>query len=111
VHGLKFRRQQVLAGFIVDFYCSEKRLVLELDGKVHDDVLQAEYDAFRDVVLARLDVRVVRIANEDVSREYLLQVLAPSGHTQPSVSPSPERERGLGGEVCAKRTRDEGQDR
>ena len=45
--GLKFRRQQLVAGFIVDFYCASLRLVLELDGGAHDDPVQAEYDARR----------------------------------------------------------------
>ncbi len=40
--GLKFRRQQIVAGFVVDFYCASLRLVLELDGGVHDDPAQAE---------------------------------------------------------------------
>src|ERR1700679_3510922 len=43
--GLKFRRQHVIAGFIVDFYCASLRLVLELDGGIHDHPVQAENDA------------------------------------------------------------------
>src|SRR4051794_15559899 len=49
--GLKFRRQQVIAGFIVDFYCAAARLVLELDGKVHEDPSTRERDARRTEVL------------------------------------------------------------
>ena len=47
--GLKFRRQQVIRGLIVDFYCAEKRLAVELDGDIH--ALQQEYDQQRDAVL------------------------------------------------------------
>ena len=42
--GLKFRRQHTLHGFIVDFYCPQLRLVLELDGAGHDHPAQTGYD-------------------------------------------------------------------
>src|SRR2546429_1333454 len=45
--GLKFRRQHVIAGFIVDFYCAELRLVLEIDGSGHSGGAQSDYDAAR----------------------------------------------------------------
>src|SRR5215207_3725346 len=48
--GLRFRRQQVVNGFIVDFYCHAAALVVEVDGSVHSE--QAEYDAERDRILA-----------------------------------------------------------
>src|SRR2546426_11892187 len=45
--GLTFRRQHVIAGFIVDFYCAELRLVLEIDGSGHSGGAQSDYDAAR----------------------------------------------------------------
>ena len=45
--GLKFRRQHVIGRFVVDFYCAELRLVLEIDGPVHDSTMKAQYDAAR----------------------------------------------------------------
>jgi len=45
--GLKFRRQQVLHGFIVDFYCSTERLVIELEGDVHEANDRRGYDVAR----------------------------------------------------------------
>lgn len=62
--GLGIRRQVVIAGFIVDFYCHAARLAIELDGGVHAG--QAEYDAARDAALRVLEVNVIRIPNEDV---------------------------------------------
>ena len=62
--GVHFRRQQVIAGFIVDFYCHEAGLVIEVDGDVHD--LQKEEDARREKVLSEMGLRVVRFRNEDV---------------------------------------------
>jgi len=53
--GVHFRRQQVIAGFIVDFYCHKSALVVEVDGDVHD--LQQEEDARREKVLSALGLR------------------------------------------------------
>ena len=62
--GVHFRRQQIIAGFIVDFYCHAASLVIELDGGVHKSREQAQADARRDAVLRQLGLRVVRIKNE-----------------------------------------------
>jgi very-short-patch-repair endonuclease len=64
--GFHIRRQQVIDGFIVDFYCHAAQLVIELDGPVHKD--QREYDAARDEVLARRGLQVVRFSNEAIER-------------------------------------------
>jgi very-short-patch-repair endonuclease len=65
--GVHFRRQQVIAGFIVDFYCHKADLVIELDGSVHDE--QVEEDAQRDKVLKEMGLRIVRIRNEEIVRD------------------------------------------
>lgn len=62
--GFKFRRQQVIDRFIVDFYCHEIKLVIEVDGEIHN-YTQVE-DAIRQEFLQSLDLRVVRFKNEDV---------------------------------------------
>ena len=64
VDGWYFRRQHVIGGFVVDFYCAKLRLALEADGGVH--LLREEYDRERDRALLRLGVQVVRFLNEDV---------------------------------------------
>ena len=64
--GLHFRRQQIIAGFIVDFYCHAAGLAVELDGTIHEG--RVDYDAERERVLARLGVRVLRIRNDAVRR-------------------------------------------
>ncbi|HEY4119923.1 MAG TPA: endonuclease domain-containing protein [Byssovorax sp.] len=76
VLGLKFRRQQIIAGFIVDFYCASHRLALELDGTVHDAQAQAEHDAERNAALQRMRVRTVRLRDEDLCLDRLIEVLA-----------------------------------
>jgi very-short-patch-repair endonuclease len=65
--GVHFRRQQVIAGFIVDFYCHKAALVVEVDGDIHD--LQQEEDARREKVLNELGLRIVRFRNDKVVRE------------------------------------------
>jgi very-short-patch-repair endonuclease len=64
--GVHFRRQQVIAGFIVDFYCHKADLVIELDGSVHEEDEQKESDTERDKVLVEIELRVFRFKNEDV---------------------------------------------
>jgi len=66
LNGLKFRRQHPLDKFIVDFYCNEKKLIVELDGGVHDEKINKEYDEARSVMLAGLNIVVLRFKNEDV---------------------------------------------
>ena len=65
--GMHWRRQQVIAGFIVDFYCAAAHLVVELDGPIH--AAQADYDAARDRVLAAHNVRILRFTNREVNDE------------------------------------------
>ena len=69
--GLKFRRQHVLHGFIVDFYCPSERIVIELEGGVHDNEAQRGYDQARTGFLEGAGYRVIRVRNRDVSREHL----------------------------------------
>lgn len=71
--GLRFRRQQILDGFIADYYCHAARLVVEIDGSSHDG--REEYDAERDATLSAKGLRVVRFTNDDV-RMRLSDVLA-----------------------------------
>lgn len=70
--GVHFRRQQIIAGFIVDFYCHKAGLVIELDGGIHTG--QQIYDIERDKVLGELGLRIIRIRNDDVFKN-LPQVL------------------------------------
>lgn len=62
--GLKFRRQHVLASFILDFYCVETKLVIEVDGDSHAE--QVEYDQQRTAWLESQGCRVIRFTNFDV---------------------------------------------
>lgn len=63
--NLKFRRQHVIEPYIVDFYCHEIGLVIELDGSQHGTDDAMEYDAERTKFLEALGLRVVRYWNNE----------------------------------------------
>jgi very-short-patch-repair endonuclease len=73
LQGLHFRRQQVIDGYIADFYCHAAAVLVEVDGGVHAE--RAEYDAARNEILWGRGFRTLRIRNEEV-REDLGGVLA-----------------------------------
>jgi very-short-patch-repair endonuclease len=73
--GLKFRRQWPLLGFIVDFYCPELKLVIEIDGAVHADKERVAQDRYRDAMLRELRVRIVRISNCGVTAGRLIAAI------------------------------------
>ncbi|MFL0682758.1 MAG: endonuclease domain-containing protein [Algoriphagus aquaeductus] len=64
--GFKFRRQHPIKKFIVDFYCHELKLVIEVDGSIHNQKDQAEYDLGRTFELEELGLKVIRFRNEEV---------------------------------------------
>jgi very-short-patch-repair endonuclease len=64
LRGVKFRVQHPIASFIVDFYCPQHRLIIELDGGIHSQ--QVEYDAARTEKLHQLGYRVIRFRNQQV---------------------------------------------
>ena len=73
--GKKFRRQHSIGPYIVDFFCPEFRLAVELDGDAHITESGAEADERRTNFLKRFNVRVIRFENKDIF-ENLKGVLA-----------------------------------
>jgi very-short-patch-repair endonuclease len=66
IGGFRFRRQHPVAQFILDFYCHESTLAIELDGKIHSQPDQRLYDIERDQVIQALGIKVIRFKNEEV---------------------------------------------
>jgi len=64
--GIKFRRQQIIEGFIVDFFCQKLKLVIEVDGGVHSTPDQMESDAHRRRVFEARGLQELRFSNEEV---------------------------------------------
>ena len=74
--SLQFRRQHPMGVYILDFYCPLRRLALEVDGEGHAHPDQARHDEARDVWLASLGVRILRIpASTVLDKEMLSGVL------------------------------------
>jgi very-short-patch-repair endonuclease len=65
-HGYKFRRQQPLGRYIVDFVCFDHHLILELDGGQHNTPAAKAYDTERTVWLASEGFRLIRVWNHEV---------------------------------------------
>jgi len=64
--GYRFRRQQIIDGYVVDFFCPERNLYIEVDGPIHDTEKQKKHDAHRREVLQKRRVREIRFKNEEV---------------------------------------------
>ncbi|MGI9118346.1 MAG: endonuclease domain-containing protein [Minisyncoccia bacterium] len=75
--GFKFRRQHPIENFIVDFYCFELKLAIELDGSVHNERFQKDYDNARTKSLNVLGINVLRFSNTEVENniENVLDII------------------------------------
>ena len=86
--GRKFRRQVPIGPFVVDFYCAEEQLVVELDGSVHDNPAQAEVDADRQRVIESISIRFLRLSNDIVVSDLTgaLRMIAAEFNTHGAAS-------------------------
>ena len=75
LNGLKFYRQAPIDRFIVDFYCPAKKIIVEIDGSVHQEQDQHEYDLERESELKSMGFRILRFSNDDVFN-HLAEVCA-----------------------------------
>ncbi|MCK4667640.1 DUF559 domain-containing protein, partial [Candidatus Dependentiae bacterium] len=88
--NLKFRRQHQIGDYIVDFYCDELKLIIELDGEIHNEKKQKKKDQKRDKYLKSLGYNVLRFKNkqifnniqkvfETISKRYFINIPSPPG--------------------------------
>jgi len=86
----KFRRQQPLGNYIVDFVCLEKRLIIEVDGGQHAE--QSDYDAERDDWLREQGFIVLRFWNNDVLKNFegVTERIFETLKSSPFLNPSPQ---------------------
>ncbi len=77
LEGRKFRRQHSIDNFIVDFYCPQEKLVIELDGEVHNNILAESKDKERDLRLKSYGITVLRFENKMIfeQQEVVLQAI------------------------------------
>jgi very-short-patch-repair endonuclease len=90
--GKRFCRQQSIGTYVVDFYCAEANLVVELDGSVHDTPEAQRYDREREDVICDLGLTMLRFRNDDVEQrmawvlEPICKTIIPPPHP-PTPSP------------------------
>ena len=87
--GYRFKRQVVFEGFVLDFFCNELRLAIEIDGPIHEN--QKEYDAQRQVIIEQQDVRFLRLTTQEIEespeklreaiRVHIEKLRGPKPHT------------------------------
>ena len=70
-YPVRFYRQKVLGKYIADFYCAQAKLVIELDGSQHFEAENAKNDEERTRFLQDMDLLVIRIANNDISENFI----------------------------------------
>ncbi|NLD91054.1 MAG: DUF559 domain-containing protein [Fibrobacter sp.] len=99
LNGYKFRRQQVIAGFIADFYCEKAKLVLEVDGSVHETVEQKKTDKHKDDVYKAYGISVMRITNDEIEKtiKSVLMKIGEKLASQVTSPPSPLSHEARGG--------------
>jgi uroporphyrinogen-III synthase len=66
VKGYRFRRQHPVKEFVVDFFCYDALLSIEVDGEVHNDPYQNERDEQRTIIIKKLGIKELRFTNEQV---------------------------------------------
>ena len=69
--GKKFRRQHPIGRYVVDFYCHECKIVVEVDGNFHLDAESQQYDKSRTASLNEIGITVLRFWNEQVMRDCI----------------------------------------
>ncbi len=99
-YSLKFRRQHGIGSYIVDFYCPQLKVVIEIDGESHYEISQVNSDAERESLMNSLGVRTIRYSNHDVMSNIdgVLVDLAHQLQLECSTSPNPSLQR-RGGEL------------
>ena len=70
-----FRRQHSIDWYITDFYCPELKLAIELDGPIHDQVEQQEYDEIRNQLIKSHGIHIMRFKNQEIEQEAEMVML------------------------------------
>jgi len=102
--GCKFKRQYSISGFVLDFYCPEAKLAIEIDGGYHLTSESYEYDKEREKFMESLGIEFLRFRNDEIYENIssVLQKIVDYlsfNYTSIKRSPLLNKERGRGGEV------------
>lgn len=69
--GYKFKRQYSLGNYVVDFFCKEKKLAIEVDGEIHQKSEVRKYDIYRQQYLEALGIKVIRFNNGEILKDVV----------------------------------------
>jgi very-short-patch-repair endonuclease len=94
VDGYKFRRQQTIFDYVVDFYCHELKLIIEVDGEIHSLSEQAEKDEKRNKILKINGYNVFHLSNYEIEADLNGSVVKIKSFMSTILSPSQEDHRG-----------------
>jgi very-short-patch-repair endonuclease len=94
VNGYKFRRQQPIFDYIVDFYCNELKLIIEVDGEIHSLNEKPKYDLKRDNILKINGYHIIRLSNLEVETEINSAINKIISNISEILSPSQGDHRG-----------------
>jgi len=95
VDGYKFRRQQPIYDYIVDFYCHELKLIIEVDGEVHSLKETRDFDLKRDKTLIHNGYHLIRFSNREIIADVNATVNRISEYIKTNLSPSQGDHRGF----------------
>ena len=75
INGHKFRKQHPVYRYILDFYCHEKKLAIEIDGDSHKE--RKDFDEYRDSYVRSIGIETLRFSNEEIQRNitYVIEVI------------------------------------
>jgi very-short-patch-repair endonuclease len=95
--GFKFRRQHPVSEIILDFYCHEARLSIEVDGAVHNEIYQKEKDKERSLILKKFGIKEVRFANQEIENHIEKVLEKITSHLRTLTPPSARMGKGRDG--------------
>ena len=78
LNGYKFRRQHPMGRYILDFYCYEAKLAIEIDGSIHDNKLKQKKDHLRTILIEETGIKMIRFRNHHVlerTRDVLNKII------------------------------------
>jgi very-short-patch-repair endonuclease len=88
IDGYKFRRQQPIFDYVVDFYCDELKLIIEVDGEIHSLIESANWDIKRDKILKINGNHIIRLSNIEIETDIDASIRKIRTYIKTNLSPS-----------------------
>ncbi len=82
----------MIEGFVVDFYCHDQKLAIELDGRIHNKKTRKEYDELRQAEIESKSIKIIRIRNEEFEKDENIlfgRIESALKYKQYHITPSP----------------------